>query len=430
MPLIPLPAWLPDIAAYDSAGITEALNVIPRPGNRYAPLRTLSAQTTEALTARCLGAFGCRDLAGAAHVFAGDATDLQKMESGGLTWDEVSRTSGGNYAATERWSFTQYGDRVLAADGVDAMQSYVLGSSTDFAALGGSSPIARYVTTIRDFVVAAAVAAAFRRVQWCAIDDPTDWATSATTLADQQDLPDGGTITGIVGGEFGTIFQQRAVKRMTFVGPPTIFQIDELLRDIGCMAPGSIAVHAHDCYFLADDGFHVLRGMAQLEHIGDSVVNDYFFKDFDANYPDRVTASVDPETQLYMVAYPGQGNSAGTPNRGLIYNPRINRWSRFEQVLESMFPAVQAASSYTLDTLDNVNASIDALAASLDSPLWTGEGRPFLAAFDNNHQLGTFSGTPMAARVDTGEVQFIPTRRATVRNLRPIGSPATISVSV
>jgi hypothetical protein len=423
--MIPYGEWLPDQAPLDNPGMTEALNVRPV-FSGYAPIPALTAAMTEALTARCRGAYACRSAVGAAHLFAGDLTDLQKMESGGLTWDEVSRTAGGDYAA-DRWSFCNFGDRVLAVDGVDAMQSYVLGVSTDFVALGGSSPVPRYLTVVGPFVVAAGVVGNLSRVQWPAIDDPTDWVASALTQADYQDITDGGIITQIVGGAFGTILQQKSIKRMTYTGPPTIFQIEEILRDIGTDIPGSVAAYEGDLFFISDDGLHLLRGMLQLEHVGFGKFDDFFFDDVDQSYLDRVTSSIDPLSQCYYLAYPGSGHVGGTPNRGIIYNKRLGRAARFETNLESLFSAVQAATSYTLDGLDAISSSLDALAASLDSSIWTGEGRPFLAAFNTAHKLGLFSGASLAATFDSAEVQLVPGARAIATSCRPLVDTNSVS---
>jgi len=52
-------------------------------------------------------------------------------------------------------------------------------------------------------------------VQWSALGDESSWTNSATTQADYQDIPDGGSIVGVTGGEFGLIFMDRAIHRMS-----------------------------------------------------------------------------------------------------------------------------------------------------------------------------------------------------------------------
>ncbi len=61
-------------------------------------------------------------------------------------------------------------------------------------------------------------------------------------------IPDGGDITGITGGEFGIVFLEKAIVRMSYIGSPLFFQFDTISRNIGCIEGGSIAqqaVHFH-----------------------------------------------------------------------------------------------------------------------------------------------------------------------------------------
>lgn len=85
-----------------------------------------------------------------------------------------------------------------------------------------------------------------------------------------------------------------------------------------------------------------------------------------------------------------------------------------------------SGASQTLDSLDSVSASLDALGFSLDSRVWAG-GVVLLSAFNTDHELSLFTGGSLPATVETGEVQLFPGRRALVTSVRPIvdgGSPS------
>src|SRR5574343_1381187 len=140
MPLVPFQSWMPDSADFNSESSADALNVIPS-AYRFRPFPGFSP-VAAALTARAQGAASFRSLSGTIFNFCGDATKLYKLASDGLTWDDVSRTSGGAYTITQdsKWSFSQFGDYIIAVNGIDAAQVYQLGVSTNFAALGGSPP--------------------------------------------------------------------------------------------------------------------------------------------------------------------------------------------------------------------------------------------------------------------------------------------------
>lgn len=434
IPFIEFAPYLPDLPPRNNPGALEAKNVIPKLKS-YGPFPDFSPDTA-ALTARCQGAFSCRDLTGAVHNFAGDATKLYKLDSGGTTWDDVSRTVGGAYAVdtANGWSFAQFGNYVIATNGTDVPQLYTLGTSTDFAALSGSPPTGRFCATVREFVVIGRVTSLFNEVRWSAFNDPTgSWAISSTTQADLQDIADGGQVMGIVGGPAMTVFQRNAITRGTYIGGDFIFQFDRVSRSIGASAENSIAAFQNDVFFLSDDGFWRLVNGVQLQPIGDSAVNKTFFEGadtaFDPSYPHRVVGAIDPQRSLYVVIYPGPGNSSGTPNMGMIYHWPSNRWARFERSMEWVY-AAQSQSGYTLDTLDTPMPSIDgAPQISLDSPIWSGSGRIVLGGFDTSHKQGFFNGANLEATVDTGEFALFPGRRARVTSARPICDGGTPSIT-
>ncbi len=84
---------------------------------------------------------------------------------------------------------------------------------------------------------------------------------------------------------------------------------------------------------------------------------------------------------------------------------------------------------YTLEQLDAFTggAGLEGLPYSLDSSYWTGVLSLLLFGFDASHKSGSFSGSTLAAAIETGE--FNPGesgRRSVIRGCRPLidgGSP-------
>jgi hypothetical protein len=419
--MIPVGPWQPDLPALENPGALEAKNVIPDVAG-YRPLPALAA-TGGAMSQRVQGAIVARGQGGAIANIAGDAARLYRWDGDGVAWTDVSRTSGGPYGtpADGGWSFAQFGDLVIAVNGVDAPQKFAIGGGGNFAALGGTPPVARCVATVRDFVVMGRLSGLAQRVQWSGLNNAETWTPSPSTQADFQDLPDGGYVMSIVGGEYGLVFQERAIKRMTYVGVPQIFQFDEIARGIGTPAEGSIARYGDMAFFLADDGFFALSGGQGLRDIGHRRVDRFFWNDVNQTYLNRISAAIDPVNRLYVLSYPGPGSefTGGRPDRLLIYNWAADRWSRGEVEMDLIHQAA-SQSGKTLEQLDAVSASLDALPFSLDNRVWTGAGRLLLAAFTTDHRIGFFSGPNMAATVDTGEASLMPGRRALVRSLRPL----------
>src|SRR5262249_36710365 len=167
-----------------------------------------------------------------------------------------------------------------------------------------------------------------------------------------QDLPDGGSIRGIAGaiaGTDGAVFGEQGIYRVAYEGPPTIFRFDMVDRARGCVAAGSIVNNGTFAAYLANDGWYVFDGFRSLP-IGGQNVDKWFYADLDQNYLHRISGVVDPINKLFFWSYPGAGNSGGTPNRLLIYNWALQRWSHADVTAELVFRSL--SEGYTLESLD------------------------------------------------------------------------------
>lgn len=135
MTVIPIASWRPDQPDLVDPGSSTVRNVLRRTQNSYGPMPSMVAYSG-ALTARCQGAAGMIDSAGNAFAFAGDASKLYEAQSGSTAWTDVSKSGGYSTAADERWSMAFWTPNlVLAANFADPIQSFTLGTSTNFADL-------------------------------------------------------------------------------------------------------------------------------------------------------------------------------------------------------------------------------------------------------------------------------------------------------
>jgi hypothetical protein len=444
--VLPVSEYSPDSPDFVGSGADTIKNCLPRTAQSYGPMPSLNAYSP-AITARCQGAIGVADASGNSYAFAGDATNLYKAAGGSTAWSTVTRAVGGAYstASDQRWSGAFYDpSRVLMTNFSDPIQSFVIGSSTAFADLSAAAPKCRYLGVIKDFLIAGNTfdgtdGARPARVWWSAIGDPTNWPTPGTAGAqavqsDFQDIPGFGAVQGIVGGlgnADGAIFLERGIVRVGYVGGTTVFAFDVAEGARGTPAPGSIAQLGSIVYYLGEDGFYAFDG-AQSAPIGHAKVDKTFFDDLDQSYFYRISSAVDPISKTVFWAYPGVGNAGGNPNRLLAYNWALQRWSLIDGLgdVELIFRSLSFG--YSLDQLDSVSASIDALPFSLDSRAWTG-GRILLSAFDSSHRLNYFTGAALAPTVDTQELQPTPGKRTFVGSVRPIvegTSAVTPSVAI
>lgn len=418
--------WLPDLPELQNPGALVAKNVLPRSAS-YSPMSG-GASYSDALSARCQGGFATKSLSGSVSVFAGDETKLYRSTDGS-SWDDVS--VGGGYAtnADDRWSFAQFGNRVVATNYSNNLQSYVIGASTDFAELTAIK--AKHVAVVRDFVMIGNTydgtdAEQSQRVRWSAINDPTSWSVSATTQADYQDLVgDGGAVMALIGGASSAdvvILQERAVWRGNYVGTPLIFAFDRVENGRGCMASGSVCQHGGRFFYLAEDGFYMSDGVG-LVPIGHDAVNKWFLARLNTGYVDRISSLIDPINQMAIWSYPSQ-SSSGINDELIIYNWAANRWSYGELDAEFIFSSLTSGTD-----LDSISGSLESLAFGLDSTVWKG-GRLRLAYFNDNHEMGFLTGSALAATIDTTEGQIAQGRRSLVTEVWPKVDGGTTTVQI
>src|SRR5262245_44386390 len=209
---------------------------------RLRPVPDLTTLTA-ALAAACRGLFFARKADGTVVIFAATATKLYRLNNTDYSWSDVSKALG-TYSAvpsSDQWQFAQFNNFVFAVQANVVPQVFDLGSSTEFADLGGSPPQARYVSVVNRFLVLSGLLSNPFRIHWSGYNATTTW-TSGTSQSDFQDLPDGGIVRGVGGGETGVIFQDGAIRRMTYApGSPVIFAIERVTHDIGLYMPLSLA---------------------------------------------------------------------------------------------------------------------------------------------------------------------------------------------
>jgi hypothetical protein len=422
--LLPFPEYRPDIADYRSTTTKTASNVVAR-GDGYGPFKDHVALTS-ALPAACRGFFYARKTDGSVAIFAGTSTKLYLLDNTDFTWDDVSQGAG-SYSAlanNAHWQFAQFGNYVIAVQANVAPQVYEIGTSSAFADLSGSPPQAAYISIVGRFVVLSGLLNNAYRIQWSGLNAVTTW-TSGTNSSDYQDFPDGGIVRGVAGGEFGVVFQETAMRRMTYVpGSPVIFNIERITEDKGLLAPYSLIRAGDRIFFLASQGFQGMVSTGVPEPIGKERVDRTFFDDYDSGNLQLIIGAADPqESRVYWAYKSADSGVAGLYDKIISFDYALNRWggviSSSGEYISSL-----ARPGTTLEGLDSISGSLDALPYdSLDDISSAALSK--VSAFDEEHKLGFFTGDNLEATIDTSEQTLDDNRRVRVRGFRPITDAGT-----
>ena len=406
--------WTPDLAGV-AENLSIAKNVVPSAlGYNPFPLAVdYSAAASENLNNVFAGKFSSTTT-----VFAGGATKLFKFDGADLSMDNVSKT--GNYSGVTKWNFTQFGNTIIAANNINKLQAYTLGSSSTFDDLSADAPVAEYVTVVRDFVVASSLDSGSNsnKVQWSNINDETNWTTGAASQSDYQIISDGGNIHGMTGGEVGLIFLDRAIVRMSYIGSPLFFQFDTISRGVGCVEGNTVVQYGSMTYFLGADGFYSCDGTT-VTAIGTQKVDAWFYANANPSKLNLMSSTIDPIRKIVVWSF--IDNFA--QNTLLIYNWQVKKWSYCTTDVDVV--ASSASAGMTLEGLD-LYGNMDTLTTSLDDALWS--GGKFLFAGARDDKIVTFTGANSSAQLTTGDIGDGVTSVVTLA--RPIVDNGSGSVAI
>ena len=329
--------------------------------------------------------------------------------------------------ATDYVTFTQFGNYVIATNGVDAPQYFLMGTSTGFVDLqtlvtaSGSGLVPskfRVSGVIRDFLVTGNIENAKNRVAWSGINDISTWEAGVSS-SDTQDLPgSGGQIVAITSGEVGYVFREDSILRMDFVGGNVVFRFSVLSPNRGAVYGQTVCQDNRQVFFYSSDGFFQING-DQILPIGAEKVNRFFDSDLNKAYTDRITAAVDPFNTLAIWLYPSKDNpnTTGICDKLLIYNYVTQKWSTANVKASQIFQQFIVAD--TVELMDIISENLDEINISLDTSFWT-NGHLYLGAVDDNFKAAIFSGKNLEAELETKETELFPGLRANITSVRPI----------
>ena len=425
---IPFGEWLPDQPEHLNPGANVATNVYYAL-NSYKRFPSLVDYSSNNISTDSRGAGSFRDNSGNVYNFVANNTDIYQLDGGTFT----SRKSSLTGTNTDYWTFTQFGNYVIASNGVDAPQYYLMGTSTNFANLSsivtsGTLPTFRVSGVIRDFLVTGNHTSAQNRIQWSGINDIATWA-SGSKQSDLQDLPgSGGEIVHITSGEIGYVFRQNQIIRMDYVGGATVFRLSVISPNRGAVYGRTVCQDNRRVFFYADDGFFEING-DNVVSIGAEKVNRFFDLNVNKAYLDRICAAVDPFNQLALWLYPSVNNTSNTTgicDRILIYNYATQKWSLAEANASTIF--AQFVGAYTVELMDIISQNLENINIALDTDFWNG-GQLLLGAIDSDYKAAIFSGTDNEGEIETSEVELYPGFRSSVQSIRPIvDTTATVKI--
>lgn len=440
---IPLPfgEWLPDLGENENPGLVEAKNVVARPGG-YAPIfnpvGSASYPLSLAVGERILGstAFNLDPLTrsiGFAVGYNGDPSG----PIGALWFNGVA--SAPIAGVNTKWRFAEFNDALYAIrEGTTYSASTVSNlykatlrptpSPGGFSVVSVSGLRGSTMARVGEFLmlggcndIIGSSTINYYQLRWSGFNQPESWAVSQTTQAGTAIIPTPnlGKITGIVGGRQPLIFQEMGVHRLTYVGPPKVWDIRPISSDRGCIFPSSIVTVGDLTYFFSHDGVSVTNG-ASVELLSSGRTSDYVQNIFRVTSDVKISAAVLWSERSVAWAFTdidldlGAVSDFGSQNI-LIYNFETNRFTVSDALTGGLVSSTITADS---GALRNSGFAIDLFNAAnyRAAPLTS---VPSLA-----------TGDTLAAEVTTGYTSLAPGQRIAVNAVEPVYDGAGAKVAV
>lgn len=432
MPVREFGDWLPDLDAMNPVPhLRDAKGCIPGlKGYKPLPGVAASSSSEDSIGGRPYGVIMARDKDNAAHIYAASSNKLWEYE---LPDDWQDRSKTGNYTAATtrtRWRFTTFGDRLIATNGLDAPQYIDMSTAaTQFDDLPGTPGICKYVATYGEFVFLAALGSSGMAIKWSAIGNSEGW-TAGVGLSDEQEFADGGNITGMLATKSALyVFQEDCIRRVLFTGDDTIFRIDKLFSDIGCVEPNSLVGLGQRCFFLDEDGWYMWDFEGQPVAIGNERFDRWFLDNSERPYWYAMTCAIDPKNRLLVVGFPtaGQSTDAGVLS-ALFFNYETGRASYVTGgALGAITLLCQAAGLAT--SIDDLTGNLDTgYGVSFDDPLYGG-GSLYFAAMTFAGRLKAFTNSNVEATFELSASALFDGQRASIEWCKPLtdASDATVA---
>jgi hypothetical protein len=161
-----------------------------------------------------------------------------------------------------------------------------------------------------------------------------------------------------------------------------------------------------------------------VKGIGAEKVDRFFLDDFNDEYGYLMSATVDPLRNLVIWAYPSTRGD-GAVDSLIIYNFSTGKWST--ATTDANFVGLSQTPGLTLEGLDQISASIDALETSLDSRLFI--GGKFVLGGGRGGKIISFTDFGNTATLQSGDIEA-ENRFSNLRLVRPIVDGGTANVAL
>ena len=162
------------------------------------------------------------------------------------------------------------------------------------------------------------------QIRWCDIDNYDSWILTPTNQVGDYRIPKGSRIVqGIQAGQQGLLWTDLGIWAMQYVGPPYVYQFNELGTGCGLIGRKAAGSINGVVYWMGQSQFYRLAGNG-VEPIR-CPIWDVVFQDLDTTNLDRIRVAANSRFGEITWYFPTYGN--GGENEGYVkYNINLDQW--------------------------------------------------------------------------------------------------------
>jgi len=377
-----------------------------------APMMLINAAS---LPSQAYGALGVPIVSGTYEIVAGTTNQLYKLNASNAFVSQGLTLVGG----TNPWSFTVYGNDLLATNGIDPVQ--VSTSGGVFAALGGSPPIFAIVEA-SDFSLFGILANS--NVGYFTFND-TLWTPNIATLTGTFSLtstPGNITAAKQLRGGIAVYKESSAFFGQYTAVPSQLWQFTNSSKTVGSRSMNGVVPANNLHYIMGPDNFYMFDGFTMTE-IPSSLRNWFFNTQLYQPLSNLVRGIYDFVNNQVMWWYPK--DSTGALNNYISLSLSTGMWCVGELGVDA--PVNLVPSPSTFQTQFGANSSLAAILSShslgVSGPTAAGttyaSGAPFITSGDLGDKRNVFRLT----RVKPGLLNYPQVGNAQNSNTPPANTP-------
>lgn len=162
------------------------------------------------------------------------------------------------------------------------------------------------------------------QIRWCDVDNYDSWILTPTNQVGDYRIPKGSRIVqGIQAGQQGLLWTDLGIWAMQYVGPPYVYQFNELGTGCGLIGRKAAGSINGVVYWMGQSQFYRLAGNG-VEPIR-CPIWDVVFQDLDTTNLDRIRVAANSRFGEITWYFPTYGN--GGENEGYVkYNINLDQW--------------------------------------------------------------------------------------------------------